>query len=75
MKLIDYVLLAIIAAAVIAAVFFRIRRRKRGDGCCGSCGNCSNCSGAAISKERSGCGCQKGDGCARNQNLDNLNKS
>lgn len=44
MSLIDYALLGLILAAVIAAVRFQLRRRRGGcTGCCGSCGGCSGC--------------------------------
>jgi len=41
MNTIDFILLAVIAAAFITAVVFCIRRKKQGMGCCGGCENCS----------------------------------
>ena len=37
----DIVILVILAAAVIAAVAFTIRNKKKGRSCCGNCAECS----------------------------------
>ena len=40
MNTVDIILIVLIAAAVIAAVVFRIRSAKRGKTCCGDCSQC-----------------------------------
>ena len=48
MSLADYLILALVAVALIAGLVFAHRRKKRGGGCCGGCTGCS-----------CGCGTQK----------------
>lgn len=44
MKIVDLVIIAIIAAAVVLAVRNMIKRKKNGSGCCGNCSSCAqNC--------------------------------
>ena len=52
MHLIDYILIALIAAAVIGAVVWR--RRHRANGCCGAGGCCGDCAGCAARCEQRG---------------------
>lgn len=52
LHLIDYLLIAVIAAAFVGAVLYRRRHR----GCCGSgggcCGNCAGCAAACGHRGR-----------------------
>ena len=41
MGLADYIIIAIVAILVGAAVYFAIRHKKRGSGCCGDCSKCA----------------------------------
>lgn len=45
MNLIDYILIAVLAAVVGLAIYSTRKRRKKGGGCCGSCSSCSSCAG------------------------------
>ncbi|MDY3846518.1 MAG: FeoB-associated Cys-rich membrane protein [Eubacteriales bacterium] len=44
MKAVDIIVLVILAIWFVLALFFIIRRKKRGIFCCGSCADCRNCS-------------------------------
>ena len=47
MKALDYILIAAIALGIAAAIYFWVRLKKRGGGCCGNCSGCScNCTKA-----------------------------
>ena len=48
----DVVILGVLAACVVLAIAFTVRRRRRGGGCCG-CSGCSGCGGCAS---RNSCG-------------------
>lgn len=48
MSAVDWMILGAVALAFGAAVFFIVRRKKRG-GCCGDCGACA--SGAFCAKK------------------------
>ena len=37
---VDFVLIAVIAAAVIGAIILAVRRKKNGSSCCGDCAKC-----------------------------------
>ena len=39
---VDYVLIAVIAAAVIGAIILAVRRKKNGSSCCGDCAKCKS---------------------------------
>ena len=45
MNLWDVLLSAVIIVALALAVAFCIRKKTRGDGCCGSGGSCDGCRG------------------------------
>ena len=40
MGIADYIIIAIVAILAGAAVYFAIRHKKRGGGCCGDCSKC-----------------------------------
>ena len=39
---VDFVLIAVIAAAVIGAIILAVRRKKNGSSCCGDCAKCKS---------------------------------
>lgn len=39
----DYLILALVAGGVIAALGYMRRARRSGKGCCGNCSQCSGC--------------------------------
>ncbi len=41
----DVFLIICVAVAVGFAVYFYVRRGKRGNGCCGNCSGCAGCGG------------------------------
>ncbi|MBQ8983189.1 MAG: FeoB-associated Cys-rich membrane protein [Lachnospiraceae bacterium] len=43
MNTVDIILIILIAAAVITAIAFMIRNKKKGKGCCNACSKCSAC--------------------------------
>ncbi|MBQ9415016.1 MAG: FeoB-associated Cys-rich membrane protein [Clostridia bacterium] len=43
MSLLDWILLILLAAAIVAAVYLLIRNRRHGSGCSGDCSRCSGC--------------------------------
>lgn len=48
MTLVDWLLLAAVAAAIAGAVLLMRRSKTKGHGCCG---NCSQCSGGCQNKK------------------------
>lgn len=55
MKLLDYILIAVLAVWLILAVAYMIRRRKKGYTCCG------NCKGCKLAKKGGSCCGDKGN--------------
>ncbi|MCQ2449150.1 MAG: FeoB-associated Cys-rich membrane protein [Clostridia bacterium] len=45
MNPLDYVILGLVAVALVGAFLWARRRKKQGKGCCGNCGQCSGCNG------------------------------
>ncbi len=43
MNLADLLLIVALVLVVILAVFFSVRRKKQGKGCCGDCEACRGC--------------------------------
>lgn len=43
MNLVDFILIAVIAAAIFLAVRSILKRKKSGGCCSGGCSNCSSC--------------------------------
>ena len=39
---VDFVLIAVIVAAVIGAIILAVRRKKNGSSCCGDCAKCKS---------------------------------
>ncbi len=53
MNPVDIVIIAIVALGVGAAVFFAVRRKKRG-ACCGCGGDCETCKTVLARSEKKG---------------------
>ena len=43
MNIWDFIVGAVLIAAVVTAIYLSLRRKKNGGGCCGDCSRCSNC--------------------------------
>lgn len=43
MNIWDFIVGAVLVAAVVTAIYLSLRRKKNGGGCCGDCSRCSNC--------------------------------
>ena len=53
MHMIDYILILLIAAAVVLAVRTAVQRKKAGKTCCGDCAACGGCGGDASCRRSS----------------------
>ncbi|MCI8416302.1 MAG: FeoB-associated Cys-rich membrane protein [Lachnospiraceae bacterium] len=50
----DLVVIFIIGGLLVASISYMVRRKKRGEGCCGcGCGGCSGCAGCGDEKSDS----------------------
>ncbi len=50
----DILIIVLLALAVTAAIIFRIKKRRKGEGCCGDCSSCcSDCLSKGQSKKES----------------------
>lgn len=53
MNIADYVLIALVIAALTGALVYMFKKKKSGGsiGCCGSCSNCSGCNLESLEKK------------------------
>lgn len=53
MKIIDYIILAIIISCLVSVIIYMKRQKAKGKGgCCGCCSNCNCCNNCNIEKNK-----------------------